>query len=329
MPARKKTKLTSDQLRRKLKLKHIETKKKLLTTYPKAKDFFKDKNIDPGKIRERSAKVIGVGAIAGALILNPPMDTKALPPPTELLEKFNVKDDQGIINPYESLVQAIKSVVPATPRPLSRTEEKYLEQVFQNIVGISTKATLEGEHLNTTYGYIGAEQHLRRYPGDVLIDHAPESDELGGEWYESEDILRSGIAPGKGAWGYFAKSKDQMTPELEETEKWYVVAQTLYLPDWNTRTRYLREWYKYRKVLIVNIDNGKVVVASIADAGPAAWTGKHFGGSPEVMNYLGGPRYKKGATVLFFVDDAENKVPLGPVGYGGTIVESRQGENYE
>jgi len=68
-------------------------------------------------------------------------------------------------------------------------------------------------------------------------------------------------------------------------------------------------------VLIVNTENGKAVVAAIADSGPAAWTGKQFGGSPEVMHYLGGAKYKKGAVIVFFVDDPENKVPLGPVEY--------------
>ena len=61
--------------------------------------------------------------------------------------------------------------------------------------------------------------------------------------------------------------------------------------------------------------NGNAVVADIADSGPAAWTGKQFGGSPEVMNYLGGSRYKKGPVTVFFVDDPKNRVPLGPVEY--------------
>nr|AKQ03206.1 hypothetical protein [uncultured Microgenomates bacterium Rifle_16ft_4_minimus_37906] len=191
--------------------------------------------------------------------------------------------------------------LPQKTRPLNRQEEKYLEQVFENIIGVSAKANLEGEHLNTTYGLIGAEQHLKRYPGDTVVNHKP--------------YLKEGIAPGLGAWGYFAPSKDKLTSSLEETERWYAVVQTLYLPDWSTRQPYLRNWYKYRKVLIVNTQNGQAVVAAIADSGPAAWTGKHFGGSPEVMEYLGGPRYKKGAVVLFFVDDPENKVPLGPVEY--------------
>ena len=127
--------------------------------------------------------------------------------------------------------------------------------------------------------------------------------------------FEEGMAPGLGAWGYFAQLKDKLTPSLEETERWYAVVQTLYLPDWERRHKYLVQWYKYRKVLIVNTQNGNAVVAAIADSGPAAWTGKHFGGSPEVMEYLGGPRYKKGPVLLFFVDDPENKVPLGPVDY--------------
>jgi len=165
---------------------------------------------------------------------------------------------------------------------------------------------LEGERLNTTYGLIGAEQHLARYPGDNIYNHPkiPSGDE--------------GMAPGLGSWGYFSQSRENLTKSLEETEKWYAVVQTLYLPDWNKRAKYLREWYKYRKVLVVNTDNGNAVVAAIADSGPAAWTGRHFGGSPEVMEYLGGSKYKKGLVLVFFVDDPENKVPLGPVDYNKT-----------
>ncbi|MEK7497407.1 MAG: hypothetical protein AAB656_00625 [Patescibacteria group bacterium] len=208
-----------------------------------------------------------------------------------------------IENSQENLIDALSKSLPQKTRPLSREEEKHLEQVFSENIGISARATLEGEHLNTTYGLIGAEQHLRRYPGDTMATHpsVAQKDE--------------GMAPGLGAWGYFAPTKAKMTPDIVEKEKWYAVVQTLYLPDWKARLPYLREWYKHRKVLIVNTDNGNAVVADIADSGPAMWTGKSFGGSPEVMNYLGGPRYKKGPVIIFFVDDPENKVPLGPVEY--------------
>jgi len=33
------------------------------------------------------------------------------------------------------------------------------------------------------------------------------------------------------------------------------------------------------------------------------------------MDYLGGVKYKKGAVVIFFVDDPNNSVSLGPVSY--------------
>lgn len=303
-PKKTKKKVSSEVLRQRLKVKHLETKAKFSEKYPDVEKFFKDKGIKVEDVRKHSAKIIGAGALTGTLLLTPAGDAQILPAPNEIIEKLKDQGKvEGVDTPQKLLVDTLDSVLPKEVRSLDRAEEKFLEQLFQNILGVNTRATLEGEHLNTTYGLIGAEQHLRRYPGDVLFNHG------------TGDVLTEGIAPGLGAWGYFAPTKSAFTPELEETERWYAVVQTLYLPDWNTRQPYLRDWYKFRKVLIVNTDNGNAVVASIADSGPAAWTGKVFGGSPEVMDYLGGSRYKKGPVVLFFVDDPENNVPLGPVEY--------------
>ncbi len=286
-----------------LKLKSIEAKVNFEKKYPQAHQFLLDRGLEFYKLREHSAKLISAGALTGSLLLAPPTGIGQLPSPTELsksIDNLNTdKEGEGL--PQKDLIDTFKNMLPEKVRPLSREEEKRLEQVIKDITNIPAKASLEGEHLNTTYGYIGAEQHLKRYPGDILENHGP--------------YYKEGIAPGLGAWGYFAKSKSELTPELIETEKWYAVVQTLYLPDWDTRHKFLYKWYKYRKVMVVNTVNGNAVVAAIADAGPAAFTGKHFGGSPEVMEYLGGARYKKGAVLLFFVDDPENKVPLGPVKY--------------
>ena len=294
----------TEYLRNKLKLKGLAVKKSFNEKYPHVEKFFADRGIDLAKIREHSARVITTGALTGSLLFSPPGGTKSLPTTHEISLKLSNTDNKLSGQPSQKeLIGSLKNILPAKVGPMERSQEKALEQVFVNTIGVNAKATLEGEHLNTTYGYIGAEQHLMRYPGDTMATHPKlaEKDE--------------GMAPGRGAWGYFTHSKATMTREDIENEKWYAVVQTLYLPDWNTRLKYLRDWYKYRKVLIVNTVNGNAVVADIADSGPAAWTGKHFGGSPEVMNYLGGPRYKKGAVVIFFVDDPQNKVPLGPVEY--------------
>ncbi|HET7099338.1 MAG TPA: hypothetical protein VFI61_03845 [Patescibacteria group bacterium] len=296
--------ISSEFFRQKLKLKNLEVKNSFNEKYPHVKKFFEDKGITLAKLREHSGKVITTGALTSTLLFSPPLLSANIPPITKMIKNLaDFTSSPPSVPTQQTLLTSLQQILPQKIGPLDRQQEKTLEQVFQNTIGISTKANLEGEHLNTTYGYIGAEQHLMRYPGDTMATHPKlaEKDE--------------GMAPGRGAWGYFAYSKTEMTKQDVENEKWYAVVQTLYLPDWKSRLNYLRDWYKYRKVLIVNTVNGNAVVADIADSGPAAFTGKHFGGSPEVMNYLGGARYKKGPVVIFFVDDPQNKVPLGPVEY--------------
>ncbi len=282
-----------------LKLKSIETQKSFRTNFPDAHQFLLGKGLELKSLRQYSAKLISAGALTGTLLLSPPSGATLVPTPLDIVQ--NVDNSSGDMVPQEEFINTLKKLLPSEVRPLARDEEKRLEIVIRDILNVNSKATLEGEHLNTTYGFIGAEQHLKRYPGDILENHGP--------------YYKEGIAPGLGAWGYFAKSKLQLNPALVETEKWYSVVQTLYLPDWNSRQPYLRDWYKHRKLLIINTVNGNAVITAIADSGPAAWTGKQFGGSPEVMEYLGGSRYKKGAVLVFFVDDPENKIKLGPVDY--------------
>lgn len=306
-----KERIDTEFLRNKLKIRNLEVKDSFNKKYPHVQKFFEDRGISLSKLREHSARVITAGALTGSLIFSPPVMTNKMPNATEIVRNLaNLNEDNqsaATIPPGQVLIAKIQDYLPDTIGPLTRSQEKNLEKIFSDIMGVSTKATLEGEHLNTTYGYIGAEQHLVRYPGDTISKHDLTADD-------------EGIAPGRGAWGYFAPSVSEMTKEDIENEKWYAVVQTLYLPDWTSRLKYLRDWYKYRKVLIVNTVNGNAVVADIADSGPAAFTGKHFGGSPAVMNYLGGSRYKKGPVIVFFVDDPENKVPLGPVEYNSVNI---------
>lgn len=182
----------------------------------------------------------------------------------------------------------------------SEQQEEAIATDVSTITKVPAKAKLDGHKMNKLIGFFGAEQHLYRYPGDTLEQH-------------DKAFQRSGIAPGLGAWGYFAPSKTQFTKEHEAREKYYIAAQTFLFPGFYS-DRGFKDWLKFRKVLVYNPQNGRAVVAVIGDAGPATWTGKSFGGSPEVMHHLQmvDGRGKSEAVVLF-VDDPNNAVPLGPV----------------
>jgi len=291
------TKLDATRLRSSLKTSRVSASKHLQVRHPEAVAYLRKRGIEVEKIREHAVRLVASGVLSGALALSLPLVNQAITFAPSL--KYAGASTQKLQN---DLISEISPLLPAKVEPLRREREEELSVLFERVWGIKVYGELEGEHLNQTYGYIGAEQHLPRYPGDTVSQH--------GGYYGS------GITPGKGAWGYFANSKSQMTQDLVQKEKYYVAVQTLYLPDWNTRLKYLRDWYKYRKVLVVNPINGKTIVAVVADAGPAKFTGKHFGGSPEVMAYLGlNVGMQKGPVILFFVDDSDEKVPLGPLEY--------------
>lgn len=275
--------------------RHAEiSESKLGKRHPHAASWFAKRGIKPGDIRLHAARLASAGVLAGAMLLGTPIITKGLSFDADKIANAPLDTLQNLFS------TDIKSLLPTSVHPLNPEVEDLLAQIIEKFWGIRASASLGGERLNTTYGYMGAEQHLPRYPGDSVGEH--------------DSYQQSGITPGKGAWGYFANSKEEMTDDLVQKEKYYVAVQTLYLPDWQERLPYLREWYKYRKVLVINPANGKTIVAVVGDAGPANWTGKNFGASPEVMAYLGmHDGRERGPAILFFVDDKDNSVPLGPV----------------
>jgi len=177
-----------------------------------------------------------------------------------------------------------------TKSALTQDEEKEITKALSSSFNLPLTEELDGNRLNEIYGYTGAEQHLYRWPGDNLHQH---------------DLQQSGIAPLKGAFGYFDNA---------EQEKYYVAIQLHELPNWNSEWVTLKPWYKFRKVFVYNPDNGKGVIAVIGDSGPSKYTGKTFGGSPEVMNYLERvDGRQKGKVVILFVDDPSNQFALGPI----------------
>lgn len=288
----------------KLLERHSQAKRSFSQNHPHAKAFFEDSGINLSNIRQHSTKMLAAGTMAGALLLtsgkayaeNLPLPAPVASAVTSSVATPATISDEDLANQLQKILPPINNAF--NPPFLNLQEEKLIGKIIEKGTGVKAVSTLEGEHLITAYGYIGAEQHLRRWPGDTISLH--------GKYADVE-----GMAPGNGGFGYFADGMQDK--EGIEREKYYVNAPLMYLPDWDKRLRYLVNWYKFRKMIVVNPDNGHAVVGVMGDAGPAAWTGKHFGGSPEVMDALGGPRYKKGRVLFYFVDDPNNVVPLGPV----------------
>jgi hypothetical protein len=212
-----------------------------------------------------------------------------------------------IIHSKETLVSTLSSMLPPDVTPLDPVVETEVGRVLGEYFHLAVTPELGGKRLNRSYGLIGAEQHLMRYPGDTMDTHFSSGE-------EAQLYTASGMAPGRGAWGYFAPSARSMTPEDVAREKYYIAVQTFLAPGWGEHTSEMYAFFKYRRMLVVNPENGKAVVAVIGDAGPAPSTGKHLGGSPEVMKYLERvDGAQKGPVLYYFLDDESSQIPLGPV----------------
>lgn len=251
----------------------------------------------------KAFKHFAIGSLSGLMLLSAPT-IQELPMPHPTLSKDDILKSY---NQNTLLVQILSDKIPQEVRPLETEEEEGISEALTSGFGFTVTPVIDDIRLNRNYGLIGGEQHLYRYPTDTLYAHADTT-------IDYAKFGQAGIAPHLGAWGYFAPSKQNFTEVDKLRERYYLAIQTFLAPGFAENVQKYRDFFKYRKMLVVNPKTGQAVVAVVADAGPADWTGKHLGGSPEVMDVLGlatGPR--KGAVLYFFVDDPKNEVSLGPV----------------
>lgn len=286
-----------DLLKKEWARKHDIAKKTLEEKHKEAFDFLLEKL--PAK-----DKLAG-GALALMIISSNVAPTTAL---AQIAGSPQVQTEDNNSR-LEPLIGDLKTIVPESVQPLTSDEEATVSAILSKNFNMSIKPEIAGLRLNRTYGMIGAEQHLTRYPGDTMSSHFTSQNDI-------DLFYSSGMAPGRGAWGYFANSASEMTVADIEREKWYIAVQTFEAENYNSRVGEYRDFFKYRKILVVNSKTGQAVVADIADAGPAVWTGKHLGGSPEVMYYLGYSQgMRKGPVLYFFIDDPDDTIPLGPISF--------------
>lgn len=256
-------------------------------------------------IVDKHLKHIALGSLGGLMFLGLPSLVSQPHNQTHIVDS-NTKN--------EELKSRLEEVLPKEVRKLNRDEEDLIKDILSNFLGVPVLSEIKGIKLNRTYGLIGGEQHLYRYPGDSIFAHAKSTQ----DWamYGS-----AGIAPHLGAWGYFSPSRQEFSKNDEMKERYYLAVQTFLTPGFAENPTKFRDFFRYRKMLVVNPKTGQSVVAVIADAGPSEWTGKHLGGSPEVMHALGlAEGGRKGEVLYFFIMDREKEIPLGPVKKEGEII---------
>ena len=282
------------KLRKRWTKRHRELQSKLYTTHGEALHWLGS-----------NAKQLAIGSTAGLMLLH-----SASPLVASASQIQTPPQEQHVPPPIDKsifLLNDLRQYLPVTVGPISGEQAQVLGDILSKYFHMDVEASINGIALNTVYGYIGAEQHLARYPGDTMASHFDNQSDADTYW-------SSGMAPGLGAWGYFAPSKEQMTEEDVLREKYYIAVQTFLAPGYMEHTAEYNDFFKYHKMLVVNPENGKALVADIGDAGPAAWTGKQLGGSPEVMSYLERvDGAQKGPVLYYFINDPKDNIPLGPV----------------
>ncbi|OIP23159.1 hypothetical protein COX95_04805 [bacterium CG_4_10_14_0_2_um_filter_33_32] len=165
-----------------------------------------------------------------------------------------------------------------------------------------TTDTIDGLTLPDTSGKLGNEQHI---PGPHNTDNKPATDlscmVIPQTHYQGSDSNPLTYAT-TGCGSYHPYTQDQ--------EHWYF------------NMRWPSSVFKHKKIILTNPQNGKRVVVSIEEYGPAAFKmkqdGINCGAPPEVRNYLqtadantGDPNDKKGFVQIGFAQD--QNIPLGPL----------------
>lgn len=270
--------------------------------------WMKENEITFDDLRSVSQQILAATSFAGAVALNSPEGMKAVP---QIHAQERSQDDLLAAvtqEEHDEIFKKLESIVQMPPGHMEKETELYLEQQLSDVLGFEVTAEIEGQRLNHSTGIMGGEQHLYRFPGDSLAQH--------------DAYQEAGIAPNRGAFGWFTEN-GELTDKAIDSEKYYFAVQTLYLPNWNSEYPTLKPWYKFRKMIVINPAEKIAVVGVVGDAGPAAWVQKQFGGSPEIIREgkIWSPK-SRGRILLLFVDDPDDKIPLGPISmeYSGELL---------
>ena len=116
----------------------------------------------------------------------------------------------------------------------------------------------------------------------------------------------------RSTYGWFLE-QGAVTEQSELLEKYFVALPLYFFPDWQQDHKQTKQWYKHRKLVLINPIENMLVVVAVGAIGPTIPSRYQCGASPEVI--IEGKFWTaaaSGKSLLLFVDDPNNTVPLGP-----------------
>jgi len=179
--------------------------------------------------------------------------------------------------------------------------------------------TLEGYNIPIDYGKTAREQHLYLNKTEADLGRTTAGADKHYANSSTPVAARNGMAGGYGAFG------SEASPASIDQERYYITMRWNYC-EWyedagnldsfgrpGTYCRNLnstaKSWHRHKRVIVTNPDNGKQVVVSIEESGPAFWTGRVSGLSPEAMDAISASTNDD----LYYYWAGDQNLSLGPL----------------
>jgi len=171
-------------------------------------------------------------------------------------------------------------------------DQLYFEQQLGDMLGLTVTAELDGYRLPYTVAHAQALPHFPTHPNDQLSAHQPKE---------------AGLSSTRSTFGW-------LSDKTHQYEKFGVALPLHKLPDWPKRRLDYVQWFKYRKVILINPTQQTAAVGVVTQIGPAYVQRFQVGLSPELIRLTKAWHPdSKGKMVIFLLDDSAGSVKLGQI----------------
>ncbi|NCN82842.1 MAG: hypothetical protein GW947_02635 [Candidatus Pacebacteria bacterium] len=200
-----------------------------------------------------------------------------------------IRDPRPTPEPERDEIFAKLEAAAASLSIMPEKELLYLEQQVSDLLGFEISSSLDGQRLTHSFGKMQALDEFTLQPTQ----------------FETVASVRgAAIKRGRPSLGWDKQF-------LDKNEKQYLLANHLVLlEDWHQKYAHYKNWYKWRKLLLINPFNRIAVVVELASYTLPNPMQFQFGGSPDLIraSQAWSPE-AQGLVCVFFIPDAVNSKP--------------------